>query len=121
MDCTTNIHLHSHGLVITYVMDCARVIHSHGLVKHVIEIWYHNLKTVMLTLISSTLVCSDPTNFQTLNYTRYSFQNNLKFPDFSYFLLYFNMNPKSLFYPQHILNKKAFLVIYSKIFAKKQQ
>ena len=38
-----------------------------------------------LTLISSTLVCSEPTNFHTLNYTRYCFQNNLKFPDFSYF------------------------------------
>ena len=65
-----------------------------------------------LTLISSTLVCSDPTNFQTLNCTRYCFQNNLKFPDFSYFLLYFNMNPKSLLYLQHILNKEVFFVIY---------
>ena len=71
------------------------------------------LKRLGLTLISSTLVCSDPTNFQTLNYTRYCFQNNLKFPDFSYFLLYFNMNPKSLLYLQHILNEEAFFVIYS--------
>ena len=40
------VQLHSHGLVKAYVTDCARVIHSHGLVKHVIEIRYHNLKTV---------------------------------------------------------------------------
>ena len=33
----------------------------------------------------------------------------MKFPDFSYSLLYFNMNHKSLFYLQHILNKEAFL------------
>ena len=48
MDCAIGMQLHSHGLVKAYVTDGARVIHSHGLVKHVIEIRYHNLKTVML-------------------------------------------------------------------------
>ena len=41
MDCARVIH--SRGLVKAYVMDCAIVIHFHGLVKHVIEI--QNLKT----------------------------------------------------------------------------
>ena len=48
MGCAIGMQLHSHGLVKAYVTDCTIVIHSHGLVKHVIEIRYHNLKTVML-------------------------------------------------------------------------
>ena len=35
LDSTIGIQLYSHGLVKAYVADCARVIHSHGLVKHV--------------------------------------------------------------------------------------
>ena len=46
----TCLHKSKNRIMAKYVMDCAigMQLHFHGLVKHVIEIRYHNLKTVML-------------------------------------------------------------------------